>query len=134
MRVGCVAFVTALFTMFVAEYAELRARLQRSTEQLSLSPKGHLAATQLGRRVTRMAATAAAVTSVSSFVGAAIPLLIAGSFPTYAWIGLAVALILLAVLGSALATSVRGARTRWVIGLVLLGVVVAVIGSQLNIA
>lgn len=128
------AFVTALFTMFVAEYAELRARLQRSSEQLSLSPKGHLAATQLGRRVTRMAATAAVVTSVSSFVGAAIPLLIAGTFPKYSWIGLAVALALLGILGAALATSVRGAHWRWVVGLMLLGAVVAVIGTRLNIA
>ncbi len=134
MRVGCVAFATSLFTMFVAQYAELRGRLQRSTEQLSLSPKGHLAATQLGRRVTRMAATAAAVTSVSSFVGAAIPLLTAGSFPKYSWIGFVVALILLGILGSALATSVRGARSRWIVGLMVLGMLIALIGTQLHIA
>jgi VIT1/CCC1 family predicted Fe2+/Mn2+ transporter len=133
MKVGCVAFVTAVFTMFVAEYAELRSHLSRATDQLNLSSSGHLASTHLGRRVILMAAQAALIASVSSFIGATIPLIVAGALPDASWIGLAVAIALLGALGVALAASVGGRWPRWVLGLILAGVAVAIIGSRLSI-
>jgi VIT1/CCC1 family predicted Fe2+/Mn2+ transporter len=133
LRVGCVAFVTAVVTIFIAEYAELRSRLSRAARQLSLSGRGQLAATNLGRRVRSEAIEAGLVASLSSFAGAALPLLIAGLLPAASWAGLVVALILLGVLGAALATSVQGSRRRWTAGLIMAGAVVAAIGSQLNI-
>jgi VIT1/CCC1 family predicted Fe2+/Mn2+ transporter len=133
MRVGCVAFVTAVFTMFIAEYSELRSRLSRSTQQLNLSAHGHLAATRLGRQVVFEAAQAAVVASASSFVGAVAPLLIAGSIPGAPWLGLVVAIALLSMLGVALAASVGGDWRRWAGGLVVAGGLVAVIGSYLNV-
>jgi VIT1/CCC1 family predicted Fe2+/Mn2+ transporter len=134
MKVGCVAFVTAFFTMFVADYAELRSRLSRATRQLNLSANGHLATTQLGRRAVFQAVQAAAIASVSSFVGSATPLIIAGSFRSASWIGLVVAVAFLGGLGAALAASFGGRRWRWVIGLIVAGVAVAAIGSRLNVA
>jgi VIT1/CCC1 family predicted Fe2+/Mn2+ transporter len=133
VRVGCVAFVTAIVTMFIAEYGELRSRLSRSTHQLNLSVSGHLAATQLGRQVRYEAAQAAAVASGASFVGAVIPLLIGSLLPNDSWIGLVVAIVLLGVLGVILADSVDGQRWRWSTGLIGAGLLVAAIGSQLNI-
>lgn len=133
MKVGCVAMVTALFTMFVAEYSELRARLSRATRQLNLSASGHLASTNLGRRVVIEAAETAVIASVSSFAGTTIPLTITGTFPNAPWIGFVVAIALLSLLGAALAASLDGRLPRWIIGLTLAGVVVAAIGSRLNI-
>jgi VIT1/CCC1 family predicted Fe2+/Mn2+ transporter len=133
MKVGCVALVTAIFTMFVAEYSELRARLSRATRQLNLSASGHLASTNLGRRVVLEAAEAAIIASVSSFAGATIPLAIAGTFPSAPWIGFVVAIALLGLLGAALAASFDGRLPRWIIGLTLAGVAVAAIGSRLDI-
>lgn len=134
MKVGCVAFVTAIVTMFVADYAERRVNLSRSSQQLNLTAKGHLAATQLGRRVRREAAQSGLVASVSSFVGASVPLVVAGAMPSASWIGLVVAVILLGVLGAVLAVTMDGRWQWWTIGLVLAGAVVAAIGAQLDIA
>lgn len=134
MKVGCVAFVTAFFTVFVAEYAELRARLSHATRQLNLSRSGHLATTQLGRRAVLHAGEAATIASASSFAGSAIPLVLAGSLPKASWIGLVVAVVLLGALGGALAASLGGRRWRWVVGLVIAGIAVASIGLQLNVA
>lgn len=133
LRVGCVALVTAAFTVYVAEYAELRSRLSRSTKKLNLTTRGHLAATRLGRQVQVEGSQSAAVACVSSFVGAVVPLLVAGAVPAASWIGLPVALALLAVLGAVLAGTVEGQRWRWSAGLVVAGAAVAAIGSQLNI-
>jgi hypothetical protein len=60
-RVGIVAFVSAIFTVFVAEYAQLRAELARAERELSLTVSGRLAAGALGRQVAREAVEAALV-------------------------------------------------------------------------
>jgi hypothetical protein len=134
LKVGCVAFATSVFTMFIAKYAELRARLSAATRQLNLSRSGHLAATRLGRQVTIEAVQAAMIASVSSWAGATLPLIVSGTLPRAPWVGLAVAIVLLGVLGAALATSVGGRRALWVICLTLVGIAVAAIGTQLDIA
>lgn len=132
-RVGCVALATALVTMYVAQYAELRVRLERATDTLSLSRSGRLATTALGRRVRLEALQAAVLASCSSFAGATLPLLVAGVVRQAPWSGLLVAEGLLALLGAVLAGSVKGNRTRWAVGLSVAGIVVAAIGSQLKI-
>jgi hypothetical protein len=58
-RIGVVSLVTAVFTVFVAEYANLRARLRRAERELNLTRSGRLATTQLGRTVAHEAAGAA---------------------------------------------------------------------------
>jgi hypothetical protein len=133
IEVGCVAFGTAAFTVFVSEYAELRSRLSRSTEQLNLATSGHLATTKLGRRAILLAEQSALIASTSSFLGATIPLAIAAQVPSLSWIGVAIAIALLGVLGAALAAGVGGRWPRWVIGLIGVGIAVAAVGSRLSI-
>ena len=49
LRLGAVALVSAVFTVFVAEYAQLRAGLVRAEHELNLLRSGRMATTQLGR-------------------------------------------------------------------------------------
>ena len=132
-RVGVVAFVSALFTVFVAEYAQLRAELTRAERQLSLSKSGAMAAGFLGRQVVNEAGLSAVVASTSSFVGAGVPLLLGVAFRPYSWTALLVALVTLGGLGYGLAAVIAGGRLRWVVAMVLSGGVVAIIGSALDI-
>lgn len=123
-----------MFTMFFADYAEQRVRLARATHQLSLSRSGHLATTGLRRRVMRKSAQAAGIASLCSFVGATVPLTVAGVSRTTPWTGLIVALVLLGVLGAVLAISFDGKWQYWVCALLVAGSAVTAIGSWLNIA
>lgn len=132
-RVGIVAFVTSIFTVFVAEYAELRAELVRAERELSLTQSGRLAAGSLGRQVAREGVEAALVASVSSFIGAIIPLLLGVVLRHYSWTALALAIAALGGLGASLATAVGGSRLRWIIAMMISGAIVAVIGTVLDI-
>lgn len=133
-RVGIVAFVSAIFTVFVAEYAQLRAELARAERELSLTLSGRLAAGSLGRQVAREASAAALVASMSSFVGAIVPLLVGVALRGHSWAALAVAIGGLSGLGASLATAVGGRRPRWIAAMTACGVVVAAIGRLLDIA
>lgn len=133
LRVGVVAFVSALFTVFVAEYAQLRSELARAERELSLTASGRLAAGYLGRQVAKEAFGSAAVASFASFVGAVSPLLIGSALHGHSWSALPVALAALAVLGAALATVVSGHRVTWVVALVLAGAIVSAVGVALDI-
>lgn len=134
LRVGIAAFVSAIFTVFVAEYAQLRAELVRAERELSLSVSGRLAAGSLGRQVAREAVQAALVASVASFAGATLPLLVGVALRGHSWTALAVAIAALGLLGAGLAAAVEGSRLRWVLALVACGVVVTTIGTMLDIA
>lgn len=133
VRVGAVAFVSAIFTVFVAEYGQLRAELARAERELSLTGSGRLAASALGRQVAHEAAEAALVASTASFVGAIVPLLVGVVLRPYSWTALAVAIVALGALGASLATAVGGRRPRWVISMMICGSVVAAIGMGLDI-
>lgn len=81
VRVGCAALVTAAFTMFIADYAERRAHLERASRELNLTEPGRLAASQLGRRAALESAPAMAVAAVTSLVVAGARLRRAGARP-----------------------------------------------------
>lgn len=134
LRVGAVALVSALFTVFVAEYAQLRAELRHAERQLNLTSSGRLASSSLGQAVVREAAEAATVAGVSSFAGAVGPLFIGVLVPRVGWVALVMSVGALGAMGAALATVVGGRRMRWVAAMVVSGVVVAVIGVVLDIA
>ena len=133
IRIGLVALVSTLFTVFVAEYSQLRAELARAERQLSLTTSGRLAAGRLGRQVAGEAATAAAVASVASLIGASVPLLIGVALPELRWVAIVVSIVGLGVLGISLATVVGGRRARWAVLLMAAGAVVAVLGVILDI-
>lgn len=133
VRVGAVAAITSVFTVFVAEYAQFRAELVQAEHELSFTESGRLAASSLGRQVIRDAVAAALAATGASFVGASVPLLIGTAAVGYSWSALVVSVLALGGLGAALATAVGGNRPRWVGSLMVMGVIVAVVGVVLDI-
>jgi VIT1/CCC1 family predicted Fe2+/Mn2+ transporter len=119
--------------MFVAQYAELRARLSRAACELNMPSGSHLLKSDLGQQVVQRSMAAALTASASSFIGASVPLAVAALTPSAAWTGLVVSLMLLGGLGWALASLVGGIRLRWTVVLVACGAIVAAIGSQLDV-
>jgi VIT1/CCC1 family predicted Fe2+/Mn2+ transporter len=133
LRVAAVALVSSVFTVFVAEYGQLRAELARAERELSFTRSGRLAAGHLGRQVAREAAVASAVASGASFAGALIPLAIGAAAAAYSWSALVISVGALGALGGALAAAVGGSRRRWIIAMMVMGVAVAAIGTVLDI-
>lgn len=133
LRVAAVALISSVFTVFVAEYGQLRADLARAERELSFTRSGRLAAGHLGRQVAREAALASAVASGASFIGALIPLVVGAVIATYSWSALIVSVGALGGLGGALATAVGGRRSRWIIAMMVMGLAVAAVGTALDI-
>ncbi len=134
LRVGAVAFVSVVFTVFVAEYSQYRSELAGAERQLNFTTSGRLATTHLGRAVLRDAMIGALVASAASFVGAVFPLAMGAVLPRASWVALVVALAALGGLGIVLASSVGGRRFFWAASLIVAGSAVLVIGVQLDIA
>ncbi|WP_233424715.1 hypothetical protein [Mycolicibacter heraklionensis] len=132
-RVGVVALCSALLTVFVAEYTQYRSELMRAERQLLFTRSGRLAATSLGRAVLRDAVTVAAVAGAASFAGAALPLVIGALVPSARWTALLASVAALGGLGVLLAVHVGGRRSLWAIGLVISGVIVTVIGVEVDL-
>lgn len=132
-KVGAVGACTTIFVFFVAHYAELRAELVRSERELNLLSHGRLATTRLGRRVLREALFGAVVASVCSFLGAVIPLLFSLMLPGLPLLGLALTVLLLGALGALLAWSTFGSPVVWSIAMMTGGIVLTIVGVQLDI-
>jgi predicted membrane protein (TIGR00267 family) len=133
LRVAVAAAVAGAFVFFVAHYAELRSELVNAERQLNLLSHGRFAASRLGQAVLRESLVGAMIASVCTFIGALIPLL-ASMIPTGpAWLGVAVAIAALALLGFLLGRAVYGNPIRWALGLILAGAFVAGIGMKLRI-
>lgn len=133
LRVGIAALVTAVFTVYVATYAEQRAHLVHASRELNLSSRGQLATTKLGRAAIRDALVGTSIAAVSSFLGAVFPLLIGSALRKPSWLPLAVSISALAALGIGVGHVVAGSRLRWCLVLAVGGGVVAAIGLQLRI-
>jgi predicted membrane protein (TIGR00267 family) len=133
LRVGTAALVTAAFTMFVADYAERRARLVQASRQLSLTEPGRLASTSLGRDAVRESLWATTVAGVFSFAGALVPLFAGAVLPQASWVVLVSSVVALGILGWVMGGLFQGGRYRWA-GLMLLGgIAVTLIGLALHI-
>ena len=133
LRVAAVALISSVFTVFVAEYGQLRADLARAEHELSFTRSGRMAAGHLGRQVVREAAVASAVASGASFVGALVPLLAGAVIAAYSWSALIVSIGALGILGGALATAVGGRRRHWITAMIVMGAAVAAVGVGLDI-
>lgn len=132
-RVGVAALCSAALTVFVAEYAEYRSDLIRAERQLLFTRSGRLAATALGRAVLRDAVAVATVAGMASFAGAALPLVIGALVPAASWTALAVSVAALGGLGVLLARNVGGRRSVWAAGLIIAGIVVTIIGVEVDL-
>lgn len=134
LRIGCFAFATGWFVLFISDYVGLRADLVRAARQLNLTEHGQLATTQLGRAVRREALADATIGGIASFAGSLVPLLAAGAMPRYSWVAIVIAVGMLAVLGIGLARTVYGRPSVWAVALAVGGVLLTVVGLQLQIA
>lgn len=134
LRVAIVAFLTAVFTVFVAEYADMRAELTHAEHELNLTAAGRLATTRLGRRIFLEGWQSAAVAGLCSFAGSFLPLLVAAVLPDgWRWVALLLGVAALGVLGAVIARAVDGHPWRWGIVMTIGGVIVIVVGVQLDI-
>lgn len=133
VRVGIVAFTSAVLTVFVAEYTQNRSELARAERQLMFTRSGRLAATALGRAVFRESAVTAAIAGSSSFGGAALPLVIGTLLPQVSWIAVLVSGVILGGLGMVLAGHVGGSRFVWAAGLVATGIAGTIIGMKVDL-
>lgn len=133
VKLAAVTACTTSFVFFVAHYAQLRSELVRSARQLNLLSHGRLANTKLGRQILREAMLAAFIASICGVAGSAIPMALALVFPQIPILGITLTMVLLAVLGWALALSVSGSPFFWAAGLMLGGVIVTIIGTKLSI-
>ncbi len=133
LRVASAAAVSGAFIFFVAHYAELRSELVHAERQLNLLSPGRFATTQLGRAVFRESLVGAMIASTCTFIGALIPLFAAMTPHSPAWLGAAVAIAALGLLGFHLGRTVHGSPARWALGLAVAGGCVAFIGMRLKI-
>jgi VIT1/CCC1 family predicted Fe2+/Mn2+ transporter len=127
-RVATAAAASALFIMFVAHYADARGELVRAERQLSLTAHGRLAASRLGRAALRSSAAGAAIATACSFAGSLVPLLLGVILPGPRWLGPALTIALLGVLGAAIGRGVYGNPWVWAPALGAGGVALTVLG------
>jgi len=125
--------LTGSFAFFVAHYADLRSELVRAERQLNLVSHGRFASTQLGRAALRESCLGGLIVGICGFLGALIPLIVNAVLPRPSWIGIAVAIGTLALLGIFLAKAVYGSPARWVLVLVFAGALISFIGVELEI-
>lgn len=133
LRVGAAAAISGAFIFMVAHYAELRGELVEAERQLNLTAHGRFATTLLGRAAFNEAVVGALIASICTFCGALLPLLVGVFVPQVRWLAIVVALLALGLLGYFLAWAVYGHPLRWMIALVVGGIVLAFVGMQLDI-
>jgi predicted membrane protein (TIGR00267 family) len=133
LRVSVAAGVTTIFVFFVAHYAELRLELVRHERELNFTEHGRLAATNLGRRVFLESLYKAVLASAFSLAGALFPLILCTLLPSSPWLGLAITILALGVLGALLAKTFYGSPLLWGICLLVGGVALAFVGMKLDL-
>jgi len=133
LRVAAGCFATAGFVFYIGRYTELRAELVRSEAQLNLARRGKLATTHLGRSVLFDAIAEAALSGVSSFMSALLPLTLALFFPTVPLFSIVVSLLALGIMGIVLGNAVRGSPVMWAINLIVGGTLMTLAGFWLHL-
>lgn len=133
VRVGLVAGLPEAVVFFAAEYSRQQGDLARMERQLNLPPRRQLAAGRLGRQALEQSLSAACVASACSFVGAAVPLVLASVIPGSGWVSLLAAATCLALLGYGIAYTLSGCRVCWALVLALAGGVLSVLGVYLKV-
>lgn len=133
LRLALAAALSAAFVFFVADYARLRLELINAERHLSLTTHGQLAASRLGRAVFGESFRGMLVSGISSFLGAAFPLLLAVLCPKIHWLPIAASTAALGLLGLALGKILSGKVVRWAISLMLLGIFLACVGRWLHV-
>lgn len=133
VKVAAASALSGVFVFFTAEYFRFRGELVRAERELSLSAHGIMASTQLGRAVRQEAFVDACMSCCSNFAGALFPLLLGVVLPGPRWLPMAAAVLILGFLGGILARSVHASSVFWSLTLILLGALVAYVGTILRI-
>lgn len=133
VRISVVALITGMFVYFISQYTELRRQLLHAEHELGLTISGRLAMTNLGRQIIFESFLLTVIGSIAAFLGAFIPIIIAIIVQQYKWASILSAAIILGLLGIVLAKLTYGNKVRWVLALIISGLLVAYIGMQLNI-
>lgn len=133
-RVATATGLTTIFVFFMAHYAELRAEIARSERQLNLVAHGKLATSKLGQRAVRESIAGACLAAVCGVTGAMLSLLLCIWLPHPRWIGPTADILLLGILGVFLARSVHGKPLIWAPAIMFGGIVLTVIGVEIDIA
>lgn len=94
---------------------------------------GKLAATSLGRSVFFESLYKALLASGFSLAGALFPLILCTWLSSPSWLGLAITIIALGGLGALLAKTIYGSPWIWGIGLFVGGLLLAIVGMQLDL-
>lgn len=131
-----VAFVTAIsgcFVYFISEYSKQRHSLINFEKELNLISHGKLVTSNLGKQIIGETLLGALISGSFSFLGAFIPISGAVFYPQYSWLPIIIALLILASLGISVAKLVYGKSIRWVLALLLAGIVVSFIGFELHV-
>ena len=134
MRIATATTLSGMVVFFISEYGSLRGQLIHAERELNLTTRGRLATTHLGHEVLKDAIRGSIVAGCGGFMGALAPLMVGVALPTLSWVAIVVAVVTLAVIGFVTARAVAGRPYRWMLALMLSGVVVAVIGARLNVA
>ncbi len=132
-RIPAASALSGAFVFFVAEYARQRGELVRAERQLSLTARGRLAATRLGRAALYDSAGGATLSIVCNFLGALVPLSAGALFPNLSWLTPLLAIAVLGGLDVGIAQAIHGNLVRWAIALMLAGVLLTLAGMQLHI-
>jgi VIT1/CCC1 family predicted Fe2+/Mn2+ transporter len=133
LRIATAGSASGAFIFFVAQYSHLRGELVHAERHLNLTPQGRLAVTHLGRTVLQDALCGSIISGIFSFIGALFPLLLATICPLAPWVAILAALGALSLLGMGLGHVVYGNPSRWALGLLTVGIVLAGVGLGLHI-
>ena len=132
-RVSAVAGLTTIVVFFIAHYAETRAELVRAEKQLNLTSHGYLAASRLGTLALVSSIKGAVIAAVCSTLGATVPLVLSLILVGPEALSISANLVLLAVLGAALAKSFHGSVAFWAITVAVVGAIFTWAGVALNL-
>jgi VIT1/CCC1 family predicted Fe2+/Mn2+ transporter len=132
-RVPLASSLSGAFVFFVAEYGRLRGELVYAERQLNLPTYGSFAASRLGRAVFREAVGGAVISCVCNFLGALLPLLFIVLLPESSWLAIVIAITALGALGVGVAYVVHGNLARWAGALIIAGVLLTFVGTELHI-
>jgi predicted membrane protein (TIGR00267 family) len=133
MRVALVTSVSGACMYFISEYSKQRIRLIHAEKELNFTQHGKFVTTNLGKQILKETIQSVFISGSCSFLGAFIPMSGAVFFPRAAWLSMAIALLILALLGWNVAKMVYGNVFTWVVCLFLAGLVVSFIGYKLHV-
>lgn len=133
MRIAFGSAFVGAFSFFIAEYSRLRGELSRASKQLTLPHPSYLVKSRLGKEILLESTVGTTLSGACGFAGALIPLMVSVAIPYPGWVSVITAIASLGLLGIGLGKTVLGKYLNWAIAMILIGVVVTIAGSVLQI-